>query len=95
MKHSISDIKKIVIPILKSYGVKRAAFFGSLVRGGLKEDSDIDILIKFKGNKSLLDLIDLKFKLENALGRNVDVLTYDSIHPLLKNKILKEQKVIL
>ena len=91
----IEEIKNKIIPIFKKYDVKRASIFGSFVRGEEKEDSDIDILVEFKGEKSLLDLAGLKIELEEKLGRKVDVLTYNSLHPLLKDKILKEQKVIL
>jgi len=91
----LEEIKNKIIPVLQRYGVKKAAFFGSFVRGEEKEDSDIDILVEFKGEKSLLDLAGLKIELEEALGRNVDVLTYNSLHPLLKDRILSEQKVIL
>ena len=81
--------------MLKRYDVKRAAFFGSFVRGEQKGDSDIDILVEFEGEKSLLDLAGLKIELEEILGRKVDVLTYRSLHPLLRDRILQEQKVIL
>jgi hypothetical protein len=91
----LEEIKKKITPLLRSYGVKRAAFFGSFVRGEERKDSDIDILVEFEGEKSLLDLAGLKIELEELLERKVDVLTYDSIHPLLKDKILEEQKVIL
>jgi len=33
--------------------------------------------------------------LEELLKRKVDVLTYDSIYPLIKERILNEQEVIL
>lgn len=91
----IEEIKNKIIPIFKKYDVKRASIFGSFVRGEERGDSDIDILVEFKGEKSLLDLAGLKIELEEKLGRKVDVLTYNSLHPLLKDKILKEQKVIL
>ena len=91
----LEDIKCKIVPILKRYDVKRAALFGSFVRGEQREDSDIDILVEFKDGKSLLDLAGLKIELEEALGRKVDVLTYNSLHPLLRDKILQEQKVIL
>jgi hypothetical protein len=65
------------------------------VRGEQKEDSDLDVLVEFEGKKSLLDLAGLKIKLEEVLGRRVDVLTYNSLHPLLRDRILQEQKVIL
>lgn len=92
---SIQNIKRKIIPVLKRYGVKRTAIFGSFVRGEAKKNSDIDILVDFPEDKSLLDLVGLKLELEEVLGRKVDVLTYDSLHPLLKDTILKEEKIIL
>ncbi|MGP3668261.1 MAG: nucleotidyltransferase family protein [Candidatus Bathyarchaeota archaeon] len=65
------------------------------MRGEERKDSDIDILVEFEGEKSLLDLAGLKIDLEEALGRKVDVLTYNSLHPLLRDRILQEQKAIL
>lgn len=91
----LTEIKNRIIPVLRRYGVKRTAVFGSFVRGEEREDSDIDILVEFEGEKSLLDLAGLKIELEEKLGRKVDVLTYNSLHPLLRDRILSEQKVIL
>ena len=88
-------LKEKILPILKKYGIKKAALFGSFARGEQKPDSDIDILVKFKDreNKTLLDLVGLELELVDVLNRKVDVLTYNSIHPLLKDYILKEQVV--
>jgi len=91
----LEGLRSKIIPILERHEVKKAAVFGSFVRGEQKEESDIDILVEFKGEKSLLDLAGLKIELEETLHRKVDVLTYNSLHPLLKDRILKEQKVIL
>ena len=95
MNSQVEDIKKIIIRVLRKHGVKKAALFGSVARGEAVEKSDIDLLIEFKGRKSLLDLVSLKLELEELLKRNVDVLTYKSLHPLLKDRILSEQKAIL
>lgn len=89
------EIKNIIIDVLRKFGVKKASLFGSVVRGEATERSDVDLLIEFKGRKTLLDLVRLKMRLEELLGRDVDVLTYNSINPLLKKKILDEQKMIL
>lgn len=91
---TIQTIKKKIIPILKRQGVTKAAFFGSFARGEAGKRSDIDILIKFSGKKSLLDLVRTQFILEDKLGQKVDLLTYNSIHPLLKDIILKDEKII-
>lgn len=89
------EIKTKVIEVLRKHEVKKAALFGSIVRGEVTEESDIDLLIEFEGRKSLLDLAGLKLELQELLRRRVDVLTYKSLHPLLKERILSEQEVIL
>lgn len=95
MNSQIEQFKKKIISVLQKYGVKKAAFFGSVTREELNTKSDIDILVEFEGKKSLLDLAGLKIELENITNRKVDILTYNSLHPLLKEKILKEQEIIL
>jgi hypothetical protein len=73
----------------------RSSLFGSVVRGEQTEESDIDILIEFPKGKSLIDLIDLEMKLEQTLGRKVDLLTYNSVSPYLKEYIQHDQLQIL
>ncbi len=92
---TVYGMKKKIIPVLQEYGVKKAALFGSFVRGEEKPESDVDILVEFKDreNKTLLDLVGLELELEEVLNRKVDVLTYRSVHPLLKDHILKEQEI--
>ena len=95
MNEQIIEIKEKILNALKQNDVKRASLFGSVVRGELTDESDIDILVEFNGRKSLLDLVGLKLELEEMLKRKVDILTYNSLHPLLKDRILREQEVIL
>ncbi len=96
MKPTILEIKKKIVPILKRNDVKRAAIFGSYARGEQKKRSDVDILIEYgNDDKSLFDLAGLHIELEESLKRKVDLVEYSVIHPLLKDRILKEQLVIL
>lgn len=95
MESQIEKYKEIILEILKKHEVKKASQFGSVVREEMTIDSDIDLIIEFKGDKSLLDLATLRIELEETLKLKVDVLTYNSIHPLLKNQILAEQVEIL
>ena len=57
----------------------------------MQKKSDIDLLIKFKGEKSLFDLSELKIKLEEELGKRVDLVTYKYISPKIKERILQEE----
>lgn len=91
---SLEKVKQIIIPTLKQHDVAHAAIFGSFVHGEQKEDSDVDILVEFNGEKSLFDLVDLQFDLGEILGRPADVVTYDSLNHLIKDIVLKEQVVV-
>lgn len=92
---NINEIKRKVKPILKAEGVIRAALFGSVVRRETTKESDVDMLVEVPRGTGLFTFIDLQHKLQDALGKKVDLVTYKSIHPLLKNSILKEQVPIL
>ena len=95
MSDQMQPVREKIIDILRRNDVRRASFFGSIVRGEMTDHSDVDILVEFEGRKSLLDLSGLKIELEDALGRKVDVVTYRSLHPLLRERILAEQVPIL
>lgn len=91
----IKQIKDKILPILKEAGVIKSSIFGSYAHGENKEDSDIDILVDLPRGKSLFDLVDLQDKLEEKLDKKVDLVTYNSLHHLLKDRILGEQIQIL
>ena len=95
MSDQMQPVREKIIDILRKNGVKRASFFGSIVRGEMTEDSDVDLLVEFEGRRSLLDLAHLKNELEDAINRRVDLLTYKSLHPGLKDRILAEQVPII
>ncbi|MCK4687985.1 MAG: nucleotidyltransferase family protein [Candidatus Lokiarchaeota archaeon] len=95
MVSQIEKLKEKILEKLREHEVKRASLFGSIVREEMTDESDIDILIEFRGTKSLLDLARLKIELEEVLKCKVDVVTYNSLHPLLKDRILAEQVEIL
>ena len=92
---SIASVEWVMAPILKQYGARRAGLFGSVVHDTLGLESDIDLLVEMPVGASLLDLAGLSLDLEQALGRQVDILTYNSIHPRLRQRILAEQVIIL
>ncbi len=90
-KNNLALLKKSILPILKKNGVVKAGIFGSFARGEEKKTSDLDILIELKRGKSLLDHAKLEQELEKNTKRKVQTITYKSIHPLLKERILKEE----
>jgi hypothetical protein len=95
MKSHIEEVKNKILPILQHYGVKRAGLFGSCVRDEMIKDSDVDILVEIEKDISLLDFVGLKLEIEDVLKRKVDLVEYNTIKPLLKERILSEQVIIL
>ena len=92
---NIRKISSKIVPVLKRHSVCRAGLFGSYARGEQKKLSDVDILVSFRGRKSLLDLAGVELELEKVLQKRVDLLTYKSLNPLLKYRILKEEVRII
>ena len=92
---SIQEIKEKITPILQRYGVTKAAIFGSLAKGEATSSSDVDILVEIKNDMSLLDSVGMKLELEEAINRKVDLVEYETIKPLIREKILSEQVAIL
>lgn len=90
-----NKIIKEIVKVLKKNHVKKAAIFGSFARGDATKKSDVDLLVEFKGKKSLFDLANLKIELEDSIGRHFDIVTYKSLHPYIKDQILSEQIPIL
>jgi len=70
----IEELKKTLIDVLRKHDVKKAALFGSIVRGEATDESDIDILVEFEGRKSLLDLAGLKLDLQEIVRTYVKLI---------------------
>lgn len=73
--HDYTEAKKVIRKVLSSYpSVRRAAIFGSFVRGEQKDSSDVDLLLQIDGNEDG-EVMDIGFELVERLGRDVDMLT--------------------
>lgn len=76
--------------IAARYGVKRLALFGSAARDELGAASDVDVLVEFAGPATFGAYMDLKFYLEDLLGRPVDLVTDKALRRELRPYVEKE-----
>jgi uncharacterized protein len=74
----------------RNHGIRSIRVFGSFARGEEHEESDIDLLVELEPNRSLFDIISLKYDIEDLTGRRVDVVTTGGISPYLVDQITKE-----
>lgn len=74
---------------IRARGVTALYLFGSTVRNEARSDSDVDVFLEYDPARrfSIVDLVDIKNRLEHELGISVDVTTRDSLHPALRGDI--------
>ena len=82
--------RKEIVSIARKHGVTKIQLFGSVAKGTETSSSDIDFLVTFKEDRSLFDLIALKYDLEDLLGIEVDVVTEESLHVSIRDKVISE-----
>jgi len=92
---NILQIKPQIVKIIKNKGIKKAGIFGSYARGDQKASSDIDILIEPPKEMGFFEIVRLEDELKKKLKRKIDILTYSSIHRLLKERIIKDEVRII
>ena len=86
----IESLKNLRKEAASNYNAEIVGIFGSYARKEPREDSDLDILVRFNNNASLLDLSGLTDYLGDKLNIKVDVLSERAIRKEIKAKILAE-----
>ena len=75
---------------LRQFGVKSLSLFGSVARDEATETSDVDVLVEFDRPTGYFGVIALQEHLESLLQCKVDVGTFHSLKPRLRQRILGE-----
>ena len=83
-------LKGEILRIAAKYGAYNVRVFGSVARGEARSDSDVDFLVEIESQRTLLDQIALVQSLEELLGRKVDVTESETLHELIRDKVLRE-----
>ena len=73
---------------LERLGVERLYLFGSIAENQGRDNSDVDLFFDHqKGKLGLYELLDLKEITSTILGRRADIMTRESLHPILRPRI--------
>lgn len=97
LKLDVLELQAIAAEITKiadTYGIIKAGVFGSYARGEANSESDVDLLLEFNGVIGLMKLGHLKIDLEETLGKEIDILQFCAINPLIRDHVLQEVKII-
>jgi uncharacterized protein len=78
-----------LLPALSSLGAEDVRLFGSAARDELQEDSDIDVLVEFRQPDKRRYFATL-FLLEDALGRRVDLVMPETLHEVIRDRVVRD-----
>jgi len=93
-QHSIEELSEIVAPLARKYKVGRIYLFGSRARGDNNEESDFDFCIDSKNMDSMMEMCSLLCDLEDALGKEVDIVSEGYISDGFAKEVFRDGKLI-
>ena len=93
--HNMNEILKHAHPYIttlcRKHGVKNLYVFGSVLTTSFSDKSDVDFLVEFDTDKIpdyFTNFFDLKYALEDTMGRDVDLVEEKAIrNPIFKRNI--------
>lgn len=89
--HPLIDEHRVeILAIAKRHGLRDVRVFGSMARGDAGDDSDIDLLVTLPPEKTGLALGGMLMDVQTLLNRRVDVVTEKGLHPLMRDRVLRE-----
>jgi len=93
LEESIS--KKELSAFCSRHHIKRLALFGSALRGQLKPESDIDLLVEFDEHHvpGLITMAGMEIELTEKLGRKVDLRTPGDLSRYFRDEVLRQAEV--
>ena len=85
-----------IAALCRRHQVRELAVFGSLARGEMRPDSDIDLLVEFlpEAEVSLLQHYAAERDFSELLGRKVDLVSKRALRSALKEEVLSQARLI-
>jgi predicted nucleotidyltransferase len=86
----------VLARLCAEFGVVELAAFGSVLRDDFSDESDVDLLVVFSSGRhpSLFDLVRLQHRLEDLIGRSVDLVPKDGLKPLVRDEVLSTARTV-
>jgi predicted nucleotidyltransferase len=73
----------------RKWGIRRLAFFGSVVRDDFGPESDVDVLVEFKCPVGL-EIVQAESELAALVGRKVDLVERHLLNRWMRHGVLTE-----
>ncbi len=90
---SLNDVRTqrdMILAIAERHGAMNVRVFGSVVRGEVRQESDIDFLVEMRTHHSPWFPSGLRLDLQELLGRDVEVVTERMLDAEIRADVLRE-----
>ena len=88
-RDEILERRDEIVSIAEHHGAHDVRVFGSIARGDATESSDLDLIVRFDPDRSLLDHGGLIMDLRDLLGIKVDVISEAGMRDRFRKHVLK------
>jgi len=88
--------REAIESLCRRYQVRELAVFGSAVKGALRSDSDVDLLVEYEPEApvTFITLSRMQRELSELIGRPVDLVPKGGLKPLIRDEVLSSAEVI-
>ena len=90
LRDHILAMRDMITRTAQASGAREVRVFGSVARGDERPDSDVDFLVTLDPGRTLMDLARLEVRLEELLGRSVDVVTENALREPIRAAAVRE-----
>lgn len=81
-----------ILRLAATFGASSVRMFGSAARGEEHDGSDIDLLVDWSDQASLVDCVAFQQEVEKLIGTKVDIISSKSLHWFIRDTVLAEAR---
>jgi hypothetical protein len=89
-RRELQDRRQAILDIARRHGAHDVRIIGSIARGDADEASDLDLVVRFDPDRTLLDHGELIMDLRDLLGVEVDVISEAGMRDRFRRHAMKE-----
>jgi predicted nucleotidyltransferase len=89
-RETLRQKRNAILEIAGRYGAHDIRIFGSVARGDAHETSDVDLIVRFDPERSLLDHGGLVMDLQDLLAVKVDVIDDEGMRERFRAHVMRE-----
>ncbi len=90
LRDRLTRLRDVIAATATAHGARNVRIFGTVARGEEAPDSDVDFLVTLEPGRTLLDLARLEVRLEDLLGRPVDVVTEEGLREPIRSAVVRD-----